>query len=49
MGQPSPFVLLVLEQSRAKCKEFVKELMVALGNKRYVHACRELVRILIQL
>ncbi len=48
-GQPSPFVLLLLEQSRAECKEFVRELTVALGNKRYVHECRELVRILIQL
>ncbi len=44
-------MLLLLEQSRAECKEFVRELMVALGNKRYVHACRELhvVRNLIQL
>jgi len=32
-GQPSPFVLLLLEQSRQETKQFVQELAEALGNQ----------------
>ena len=32
-GQPSPFVLLLLEQSRQESKQFVQELAEALGNQ----------------
>ena len=35
-GQPSQFVLLLLEQSRHECKEFVAELVQELGNRRYL-------------
>ena len=35
-GQPSEFVILLLEQSRKESKTFVTELMQSFAEKRYV-------------